>query len=136
MKTESILSLFKKLDLTAKLLIAGIVVAILVPPITSSGKHQNVSLPTYSTFSTRNTNPDISLQTFDAKNVVCLNWFHDSGTSYSLYCTIKNGNKLYDADGTNCGYILVKGDGSLVIKGWREANGHYYGINGAKAKKK
>ena len=144
MKIDNLISLFKKLDLTAKLLVAGIVAAIILPPITStenslsasSEGNQNVNLPTYSSFSTRNTDPQIILQTFDAKDVVCLNWFHDSGTSYSLYCTIKNGNKLYDSGGSNCGYLIVKGDGSIVIKGWRNANGHYYGIDGAKATKR
>ena len=132
---DNLIILFNKLDKTAKLLVAGIVVAVLLPPFTSANKHQNVILPTYSTFSTRNTNPHISLQTFDEKDVVCLNWFHDSGRSYSLYCTIKKGNKLYDNGGSNCGYILVKGDGSIVIKGWGEANGHYYGVDGARARK-
>ena len=135
-KKSRLLSIFNKLDRTAKILVACIVAAIILPPITSTEQHQDVNLPAYSTFSTKNTNPHISLQTFDAKDVVCLNWFHDSGKSYSLYCTIKKGNKLYDNGGSKCGYILVKGDGSIVIKGWGEANGHYYGVDGAKASKK
>ncbi len=137
MKTsEKNLSIINKLDGTAKILIACIIAAIILPPITSAEQNQDVILPTYSTFSTKNTNPHISLQTFEAKDVVCLNWFHDSGRSYSLYLTIKKGNKLYDNGGSKCGYLLVKGDGSIVIKGWGEANGHYYGLDGAKASKK
>ncbi|MCH3939733.1 MAG: hypothetical protein LKK16_08380 [Bacteroidales bacterium] len=128
--------LFNKLDKTAKHLIVGAIVLLLLPPILSVEQNQNVKLPQYSSFSTRNTNPHITLQTFDADDVICLNWYHDSGRSYSLYCTIKKGDKLYDSGGSKCGYLLVKGDGSVVIKGWGEANGHYYGVDGAKASKK
>lgn len=130
---NSFISLFNRLDNTAKLLLCGAVALILLPPVLSVERHQDVKLPHYSSFSTGDTNPAIYLQTFDADDVVCLNWFHRSGTSYSLYCTIKRGNKLYDNGGSKCGYILVKSDGSIVIRGWAEANGHYYGVDGAKA---
>lgn len=133
---NSVITIFKKLDKTAKYLVLGVIALIILPPLLSVERHQDVKLPHYSSFSTRNTNPHITLQTFDADDVVCLNWFHDSGRSYSLYCTIEKGNKLYDNGGSKCGYLLVKGDGSIVIKGWGEANGHYYGIDGAKASKK
>lgn len=128
--------MFKKLDKTAKYLVIGVIALIILPPLFSVEQHQDVKLPHYASFSTRNTNPHITLQTFDTDNVVCLNWFHNSGKSYSLYCYVKNGNKLYDNGGSKCGYILVKSDGSIVIKGWGEANGHYYGIDGAKASKR
>ena len=130
------MSVLKRLDLTSKLLILGIIIALILPPIAGVKPHQKVSLPKYSTFSTRNTNPHISLQTFDSSKTIALNWFWDSGRSAALYLNIKNGNKLYDVDGSYCGYLLVKGDGSIVLKGWSTGNGHYYGVNGAKAHKK
>lgn len=133
---STIITLFKKLDKTAKNLVLGAIALIILPPILSVEQHQDVKLPHYASFSTRNTDPDITLQTFEDDDVVCLNWYHDSGRSYSLYFFIKKGNKLYDNGGAKCGYLLVKGDGSIVIKGWGKANGHYYGIDGAKASKK
>ena len=127
---------FNKLSKKAKICLGIILLAIILPPVFSIESRQDVYLPEYAAFSTRNRKPQVILQTFDDPKVVCLNWFHDSGRSYSLYCTVKNGNKMYDSGGSKCGYLIVKGDGSIVIKGWSEANGHYYGVDGEKASKK
>lgn len=96
-------------------------------------KRQQLILPEYSTFKTEeSTNPQIFFQTFDSQTEVCLNFFWESGTSAPMYVTIKDGNDLFDQEGTFCGYIIVRKDGSFDIKGWKEANGHYVGVDGAR----
>lgn len=95
-------------------------------------KRQTLILPEYSSFKTETVDPEIYFQTFDTQTDACLNFFWESGRSAAMYVSIKNGNDLYDISGSRVGYIIVKKDGSFVIKGGKTPNGHYYGVDGAK----
>lgn len=135
MENFSLKTVLNRLDSTSKVLLTLMVVAILLPICFNIHMHQNVSLPKYSSFSLTNRDPQVYLQTFDTNTDIALNFFWESGRSADMYVKIKNGNRMYDSGGTFCGYIIVKRDGSLRISGWKMANGHYRGVNGAKAKK-
>lgn len=95
---------------------------------------QTLDLPHYCSFKRTGSDPVIYFQTFDTNNEACLNFFWESGTTAPMYVTIKKGNELYDNGGSFCGYISVNRDGSFRIKGWKEANGKYVGVDGARMK--
>ena len=94
-------------------------------------KRQDIILPEYCSFK-RTGDPEIYFETFDSQTYACLDCFWESGRSVSMYVEIKNGNELFDYQGTFCGYIIARKDGSFDIKGWDVAQGHYEGVDGAK----